>query len=348
MPTSGRSAPVSTHSRISPPITSSPASVSIRQATDDDLAVLRELYTEFHAEIPPPDYADATLESELAELPPYVREHVALLAEEGGESIGFVLARLKGARHGFISDLYVRPAARRRGVAEALTHQAVTRLAERSAEVVELEVLTSNADARRVYERWGFAPVMTTFAAPLAQVAARLSRTERPASAGSLHVQSDDENAVERAVTAFLPRVGRSAWTEVSPASHGWVTVVDELCDRDRSAQRRLGTELSERLGVPVVALAVEEEAVVRFLLFERGRMVDEYLSVPSYYGELNKADELSLAANPTLVARLTGADPAQVRAVARVASSPSELPPARELLAELAAMMNLEARIER
>jgi len=122
----------------------------------------------------------------------------------------------------------------------------------------------------------------------------------------------------------------------------------DDLFDRDRDAQRRLGTELSERLGVPVVALALEEEAVVRFLLYDRGRMVDEYLSVPTYYGELNKADELSLAANPTLVARLTGADPARVRTVARTASSPAELPPARELLQEIAAVMNLEARIER
>jgi len=124
--------------------------------------------------------------------------------------------------------------------------------------------------------------------------------------------------------------------------------VVDELCDRDRSAQRRLGAELSERMGVPVVAFALEEEMVVRFLLFERGRMVDEYLSVPTYYGELNKADELSLSANATLVARLTGADPARVRAVARTASSPSELPPARELAAQIAEVMNLEARIER
>jgi hypothetical protein len=149
-------------------------------------------------------------------------------------------------------------------------------------------------------------------------------------------------------VRQFLPRLGRSAHTEVGPVGNGWVTVVDELCDRDRSAQRRLGAELSERMGVPAVALALEEEAVVRFLLFERGRMVDEYLSVPSYYGELNKADELSLAANPTLVARLTGADPQRVRAVARTASSPSELPPARELLAQIAEVMNLEARIDR
>jgi len=149
-------------------------------------------------------------------------------------------------------------------------------------------------------------------------------------------------------VKQFMPRVGRSDWSEVTPAPNGWVTVVDELCDRDRSAQRRLGAELSERLGVPAVALALEEDAVVRFLLFERGRMVDEYLSVPTYYGELNKADELSLAANPTLAARLTGADPARVRAVARVASSPSELPPARELLDQIADAFGLEARIER
>jgi hypothetical protein len=134
----------------------------------------------------------------------------------------------------------------------------------------------------------------------------------------------------------------------VTPPENGWVTVVDELCDRDRSAQRRLATELSERLGVPAIALAVEEEEVVRFLLFERGRMVDEYLSVPTYYGELSKADELSLSANPTLVARLTGADPARVRAVARDATSPSELPPARELAAQLADLMSVKARIDR
>ena len=93
------------------------------------------------------------------------------------------------------------------------------------------------------------------------------------------------------------------------------------------SAQRRLAAELSERMGVPVVALALEEDAVVRFLLFERGRMVDEYLSVPTYYGDLNEADELSLSANATLVARLTGADPAKrARRRSELRRSPSEL----------------------
>jgi len=153
---------------------------------------------------------------------------------------------------------------------------------------------------------------------------------------------------VQRAVAQFMPRVGHTEWSEVTSGGDGWVSVTDELCDRDRSAQRRLGAELSERMGVPVVAFALEQDAVVRFLMFERGRMVDEYLSVPTYYGDLNKADELSLAANPTLVSRLTGADPAAVRAVARTASSPAELPPARELIEQIARAMNLEARIER
>ena len=55
-----------------------------------------------------------------------------------------------------------------------------------------------------------------------------------------------------------------------------------------------------------------------------------------------------ALAANPTLVARLTGADPSRIRSAARTATSPADLPPARELIREIAAAMNLEARIER
>ena len=78
--------------------------------------------------------------------------------------------------------------------------------------------------------------------------------------------------------------------------------------------------------------------------LYERGRMVDEYLSVPNYYESHDMSDELALAVNPTLVARLTGADREEVRRVARTAASPADLPPAEELYAELAKVMGLEA----
>jgi hypothetical protein len=127
------------------------------------------------------------------------------------------------------------------------------------------------------------------------------------------------------------------------PPPHGWIRIVDPLIDADREAQWRLSRELSHRLGAVVVALSLEQGAVVRFRLYERGRMVDEYLSVPTFYGELTKGDELALEANPTLVARLTGADRDEVRRVMRTAISPTELPPADELYETIARTMGLE-----
>jgi hypothetical protein len=64
---------------------------------------------------------------------------------------------------------------------------------------------------------------------------------------------------------------------------------------------------------------------------------------VPTYYGELPKGDELALAANPTLVARLTGADRDEVKRIARTAESPAELPPAAQLYEQIARLMGLE-----
>jgi hypothetical protein len=70
---------------------------------------------------------------------------------------------------------------------------------------------------------------------------------------------------------------------------------------------------------------------------------VDEYLSVPEHYGELAPGDAVALGANPTVVARLTGADPRDIRRIARTAASPADLQPAPELLRELAGAMKIE-----
>ena len=324
--------------------------MTIRTATEADQDLLRELWEEFEADLDQEPYLRETWDEAWEDLSTTVSDGVALIAEEDGRALGFVFCVLgdRGRKTAHVTDIYVRPEARRRGIGRALLAELVAPAREAELEHVSLEVLVRNPDARRLYERLGFTPVDMFMVAPLDAFADRVGSVERPNSYASLHVQTDDEGGVERAVKQFMPRVGRTEWSEMDPVRNGWVTVTDDLCDRDRSAQRRLGAELSERLGVPVVAFALEEEAVVRYLLFDRGRMVDEYLSVPTYYGELNKADKLALAANATLVARLTGADPARVRTVARTASTPSELPPARELLEQIAELMNLEARIDR
>jgi ribosomal protein S18 acetylase RimI-like enzyme len=323
--------------------------VTIRPATESDLAEVHDLYREFLAEVPPLEYDAVDLEQELGEVTEIVLgAGIALVADDGGALQGFTLGRLRGGRVGFLSDLYVRPPARRRGLAAELVKELATRLADQGAEMLELDVQPSNAGARAVYERWGFATKQLTLVAPVSELAARTRSDDKQQSVGSTHVQSDDETSVERAVRQFLPRLGGSARSRVTPPQDGWITVYDDLCDRDRAAHRRFGGELSDRLGVPAVALRLEEGAVVRYYLFERGRMVDEYLSVPAYFGEVSKADEISLAANPTLVARLTGADPALVRATVRTAPSTADLPAGPELLAQVAAVLGVETTIER
>jgi hypothetical protein len=157
-------------------------------------------------------------------------------------------------------------------------------------------------------------------------------------------VQTDDASAVEHDVRKALPRLGHSDRTEVSEPHNGWVTVDDELAGRNPDVLQRLAKELSYSTGGVVLALGVEDGALVRYTLFDRGSAVDEYASVPEFRGPLPPGDVIALGANPTVVARLTGADSHRVREIARTASSPDELPPAAELHDQIAELMGVQA----
>jgi hypothetical protein len=169
-----------------------------------------------------------------------------------------------------------------------------------------------------------------------------LERARHAGSAGRVYVQSDAEAQVERAVRQFVPRLGHSERTEVSQPRNGWIAVDDELCSREPRLLRRLAKELSDRTGAVVLLLGVEEGVVVRYILFERGSIADEYASVPEYYGPLPPGDFVALGANPKVAQRLTGADPARVRAVARTAHTAAELPPPEQLLAQIADVLGV------
>jgi hypothetical protein len=156
-------------------------------------------------------------------------------------------------------------------------------------------------------------------------------------------VQTDDVNAVSRAACQWISRQGPTEGTIVSQPRNGWVAVYDEHCDREPPLLQRLARELSDRMGGVVLAIGLEGGEVVHYNVYERGRSVDEYLSVPEYYGAMPSGDVVALGANPTVVARLTGADRARFRSVARTAGSTGELPPAPELLASIAGEMRIE-----
>ena len=181
---------------------------------------------------------------------------------------------MQGASH--IQLAYVREDARRHGITKALLRECVADAKARGARTISLEVLTSNVVAVTIWRRLGFTEYSLTLASPIDALEARLDAEPSGVQRASTHVQTDDELSVHRAVAQFVPRPEQP---DVS-ANGSWIRVVDPVFDRDRDAHARFARELSERLGAVTVALAQEGE-VVRFRLYERGRMVDEYLSVP-------------------------------------------------------------------
>lgn len=316
--------------------------MNIRAATLEDRDLLLELVEEFEASLPAVPYGEDSPEEDWRKLELRMREGIVLIAEDDGP-VGFTSADF--GEHGWttvkVIDLYVRSAARRMGVAKALLAEVVAAAKDRGVTHLLLEFDSQNHEAEVVYKRLGFEEGSKILRAELPALASRLEPREAGESFGAVHVQTDDAPRVETAVESYLPRVGRSGGASVAAGSSGWTRVTVEPFDRE--VQRKVANELSDRLGAVVVSLAVEDGAVVHFLIYERNRMVDEYLSLPEYYGELPPGDALALRANPTVVSRLTGADPARVRAVARTAATVGELPPAAELYVQIAELMGLQ-----
>jgi ribosomal protein S18 acetylase RimI-like enzyme len=276
----------------------------------------------------PPEVAPTMFEGKLV-----------LLAENDGEPVGYAFGELDPQGYAHVNIVYVVPDRRRQGVATALLTVFGERARAQGIEHLTLDVATRNEVGREAWRRLGFTEWAERLRVPIERLEQHDVHGE---SYASLHVQSDDREAVEAAVGRFLPRLGGSGGRVEGPRN-GWVAVYAELVDRDRKARERLASELSNATAAVVCAISLDDGVVVRYVLYERGSVVDEYQSLPEHFGPLPPGDVVALGANPTVVSRLTGAEPAEVRAVARTASSPDELPPADELLQQLAGVLGLE-----
>lgn len=309
----------------------------IRQATTDDRDALHKLWLEFGQEIPDAAWRDDDSDEELEEIDQLAKDGTAWIAEsEDGEPVGIAFGRKTGARVAELRGLFVRPAARGRGVGAELTQSFVAQMREAGAEVIEVGVVASNEGASATYARWGFQPFELLLAAPIDQLEQRLVPSDGP-TFGFVHVQTDDVEKVKRDAVKVL-RLEPDVEVEGN-----WVRVRSDATDADPERLKTLAKELSYTIAGVVVSLGVQRGAVVRYDLFERGADIDEYQSVPEYFGPLPPGDVYSLGANATVVGRLTGADPHRVREVARTAASPGELPPAQELYEQIATVMGVQ-----
>jgi ribosomal protein S18 acetylase RimI-like enzyme len=93
-----------------------------------------------------------------------VVEDDVLVARDDGTVIGFVTFEIERGRleetvvRGVVPYLFVVPDRRNEGVGAELLEAAESRLLERGADVIALDVMAENEAARRFYRRHGYAP----------------------------------------------------------------------------------------------------------------------------------------------------------------------------------------------
>ena len=188
-----------------------------------------------------------------------------------------------------MTDLYVAPTRAAAAWPRRSSTLSSRRSPRRASSTSTSRCVASNAGARAVYHRWGFGEDLVVLVAPVSALRERLAPGRHAESFASIHVQTDAVADVERAARDFAPRIGSRGSRVVGPRN-GWVAVYDEVIDDDPTAFVRFARELSSRLGAVVVALSLEVDEVVRMVALDRGGIVDEYLSVPEFYGPLAPA----------------------------------------------------------
>ena len=123
----------------------------------DELLPLMRAYCDFYG-VGPPDANLLAMARALIADPR--REGVQILARDGGRPVGFATifwtwSTLRGARIGVMNDLFVDPAARGKGIAEALIAECVERCGARGARSLGWQTAKDNRRAQAVYERAG-------------------------------------------------------------------------------------------------------------------------------------------------------------------------------------------------
>ena len=133
--------------------------VAVRRAGSPDLDAAARLFTgylRFYGKATPEAQAREFIGERLAR-----QDSVIYLAECEGEALGFTqlypaFASLSLAPSWILNDLYVEPAARGRGVGEALMQAARALAVGNGAAELMLQTALDNASAQRLYEKLGW------------------------------------------------------------------------------------------------------------------------------------------------------------------------------------------------
>ncbi len=308
----------------------------VREATEADFPAVRDLVAAYDDEFWRRPFPPQPLPDE------WLTDGRLLVAERDGKVAGVARGDLRYGL-GRISFVYLLPEHRRHGLGSALVRDLLGFFREQGVEHVTLGVDISNEDATAVWRRLGFTEYSREMSAALDSLERRLGETSTEESFGSVHVQTDDQTTIAAAVERFVPRLFRSPATVVSAPRHGWVALYNEVASREPERLRRLGSELSHITGGVVLALGVEEDAVVRTIALRawpaHGRV--PLRSEPLWPAAARGCSRASRQRPRARAA--TGAPMEAIRRAAPSAESIGELPPPAEQLEELASILGIE-----
>ena len=134
----------------------------------------------------------------------------------------------------------------------------------------------------------------------------------------------------------------------------GWVSFWDPLASRqDVERIKVVAQGVSKSTKRPLVAFMVHDSDIFCYWLYENGRLLDEYNSFPSYFGD-EGIDEATVAGNVVTLAKFcrAGTAPEQLTGIIKqhtaAASAAGESPTfvfAEEALAKLAELLGLRKR---
>jgi GNAT superfamily N-acetyltransferase len=135
--------------------------VEIRPAREDEIDELLPLmraYCDFYKSSPADEGVIAMARTLISD----PSQGAVFIAREDGRAIGFATldwkwSMLKGARIGYLEDLFVDPAARGRGTADALIQVCADRCRELGMPAREWLTAPDNRRAQKVYDRTGAA-----------------------------------------------------------------------------------------------------------------------------------------------------------------------------------------------
>ena len=150
-------------------------SLSLSFATAENVPALCELFLEYNRELQGFGMNYSLVEESLpSSIQGKIRSRMNLcaVAKEGEALVGFLFCsinRLSGFSYegspvfGYISDSYVSPQYRGKGLGTALCRMALDWLGENHVNYVELKVLEQNANAHSFWQRQGFSPATRVY-----------------------------------------------------------------------------------------------------------------------------------------------------------------------------------------